>query len=166
MLWVLIRIASPILMSTHNVSFYGELTKIILQLSSNTLLVCSTGLLPVCQQFPFPYFYCACKNASLTTSFFLLICWILFPYVHALSVLFSCGSGQNYDEISKNSVRSIRDVCLFFFHWRLVTMTLTVTFQGMWALILALILISACISARELKFNYQTNMTMTLTFKI
>ena len=33
-------------MSTHNICFYGELTKIILQLSSNTLLICSTvGLL-------------------------------------------------------------------------------------------------------------------------
>ena len=28
-------------MSTHNIYFYGELTKIILQLSSNTLLICS-----------------------------------------------------------------------------------------------------------------------------
>ena len=55
MLWVLIRIASPqkhmlwvliwialILMRTHNICFYGGLTKIILQLSSNTLLICST----------------------------------------------------------------------------------------------------------------------------
>ena len=64
MLWVLIRIASPpreaillsahnirfygelrdeaILMSTHNIRFYGELTKIILELSSDTLLICST----------------------------------------------------------------------------------------------------------------------------
>ena len=31
-------------MSTHNIYFYGELTKIILQLSSNTLLICSSGL--------------------------------------------------------------------------------------------------------------------------
>ena len=39
MLLVLIRIALP--------GFYGELTKIILQLSSNTLLICSTvGRLP------------------------------------------------------------------------------------------------------------------------
>ena len=45
MLWVLIRIASQaILMSTHNICFYGELTKIVLHLSSNTLLICSTGL--------------------------------------------------------------------------------------------------------------------------
>ena len=28
-------------MSTHNICFYGELTKIILQLSSNTLFICS-----------------------------------------------------------------------------------------------------------------------------
>ena len=43
MLWVLIRIASAmILMSTHRKSFYGELTKIILQLSWNTLLICSS----------------------------------------------------------------------------------------------------------------------------
>ena len=31
-----------ILMSTHNICFYGELTKINLQLSSNTLLICCT----------------------------------------------------------------------------------------------------------------------------
>ena len=31
-----------ILMSTHNIGFYGELTKIILQLSSDTLLICSS----------------------------------------------------------------------------------------------------------------------------
>ena len=29
-------------MSTDNICFYGELTKVILQLSSNTLLICST----------------------------------------------------------------------------------------------------------------------------
>ena len=29
-------------MSTHNICFYGELTKIILQFSSNTLLICSS----------------------------------------------------------------------------------------------------------------------------
>ena len=29
-------------MSIHNIRFYGELTKIILQLSSDTLLICST----------------------------------------------------------------------------------------------------------------------------
>ena len=29
-------------MSTNSVCFYGELTKIILELSSNTLLICST----------------------------------------------------------------------------------------------------------------------------
>ena len=34
-----------ILMSTHNM-FYGELTKIILELSSNTLLICSTEIQP------------------------------------------------------------------------------------------------------------------------
>ena len=57
MLWVLIRIASPktyvvgthynclgeaILMTIHNVSFYGEITKVTPILSSNTLLICST----------------------------------------------------------------------------------------------------------------------------
>ena len=31
-----------ILMSSHNIGFYGELTKIILQLSSNAHLICST----------------------------------------------------------------------------------------------------------------------------
>ena len=39
MLWVL-----AILMSTHNICFYGEISKIIPQLSSNTLLICSSGL--------------------------------------------------------------------------------------------------------------------------
>ena len=37
-LWV------PILMSTHNICFYGEITKIIPKLSSNTLLICSNDL--------------------------------------------------------------------------------------------------------------------------
>ena len=31
-------------MSTHNIYFYGELTKMILQLSSKTLLICSTEI--------------------------------------------------------------------------------------------------------------------------
>ena len=56
MLWVLIRIADDsneylaeaILMSIHNIRFYVELMKIILELSSNTVLVSSmesvTGL--------------------------------------------------------------------------------------------------------------------------
>ena len=41
MLWVFVRITSPheaILMSTHNIGFYEELTKNIVQLSSNTHL--------------------------------------------------------------------------------------------------------------------------------
>ena len=41
MSWVLIRIASP---STYNICFYRELTKIILKLLSNTLLICSSEL--------------------------------------------------------------------------------------------------------------------------
>ena len=43
MLWVLIRIASgsAILMSTHNIGFYEDLTKIIFELSSNTHLISS-----------------------------------------------------------------------------------------------------------------------------
>ena len=45
MLWVLIR-GEAILMSTHNIRFYGELTNIILQLSSNTLLIRSSGQVP------------------------------------------------------------------------------------------------------------------------
>ena len=36
-------LVEAILMSTHNICFYGELTKIILELSSNTLLTCSAG---------------------------------------------------------------------------------------------------------------------------
>ena len=45
MLSVLIRIASAeaILMSAHNICFYGERTKITLQLSSNAHLICSTA---------------------------------------------------------------------------------------------------------------------------
>ena len=42
MLWVLIRIGEAILMSTHNICFYGEITKIIPKFSSNTLLICSS----------------------------------------------------------------------------------------------------------------------------
>ena len=42
-LWGLIKIAGEaILMSTHNIFFYGELTKIVLQLSSNIHRICST----------------------------------------------------------------------------------------------------------------------------
>ena len=32
-----------ILMSTHNIPVYGEISKIIPQLSQNTLLICSAG---------------------------------------------------------------------------------------------------------------------------
>ena len=35
-------------MSTHNICFYEELTKIILELSSNTLLICSTDYSNYC----------------------------------------------------------------------------------------------------------------------
>ena len=35
--------SEAILMSTHNICFYGEITKIISKLASNTLLICSTG---------------------------------------------------------------------------------------------------------------------------
>ena len=34
-------------LSTHNICFYGELTKIILQLSPNTLLICSSATIKV-----------------------------------------------------------------------------------------------------------------------
>ena len=37
MLWMLIRIAEGILMSTHNIGFYEDLTKIIFELSSNII---------------------------------------------------------------------------------------------------------------------------------
>ena len=37
-----ICLAEAILMSTHNIRFYGEMTKIILQLSLNALLICSS----------------------------------------------------------------------------------------------------------------------------
>ena len=36
------RLGEASLRSTHNISFYGEITKIIPKLSSNTLLICST----------------------------------------------------------------------------------------------------------------------------
>ena len=39
------HLTEVILMSTHNIRFYGELTKIILQLSSNTHFICSTELI-------------------------------------------------------------------------------------------------------------------------
>ena len=41
----LARLTEAILMSTHNVRFYGELAKIVLQLSLNTLLICSSAFL-------------------------------------------------------------------------------------------------------------------------
>ena len=34
-------------MSTHNICFYGELTKIMLQLSSNTLFICSSAVVGI-----------------------------------------------------------------------------------------------------------------------
>ena len=44
MLWVLIRIAWPrLLMSTHNIGFYEDLTKINFQLSSNMHLISSSA---------------------------------------------------------------------------------------------------------------------------
>ena len=53
MLWVLIRIASR-LMSTHNICFYGEIVKIIPELSSNTL-ICPIAhysvIKPLCSNF-------------------------------------------------------------------------------------------------------------------
>ena len=32
-------------MGTHNICFYGEISKIVPQLSPNTLLICSSGML-------------------------------------------------------------------------------------------------------------------------
>ena len=34
-------------MSTHNICFYGELSKITFQLSTNTHLICSTGIMSI-----------------------------------------------------------------------------------------------------------------------
>ena len=47
MLWVLIKIAEAILMSTHNIGFYEDLTKIIFQIhvSSNIIRICTLSLL-------------------------------------------------------------------------------------------------------------------------
>ena len=42
------RLAEAILTSTHNICFYGELTKIIFQLLWNTLLICFSVLLSEC----------------------------------------------------------------------------------------------------------------------
>ena len=83
-------------------------------------------------------------------NYFLLISWSLFSYLYALSVLLACGSGPNYVEISTlNSVKGVYDVGRF----DSVTSTLSMTFQGTWLPILALIGISALISARLLKFS-------------
>ena len=49
-------------MSTHNIRFYGELTKIILQLSSNTLLICSPAI------FFFEFFQCLPKFLNIQLS--------------------------------------------------------------------------------------------------
>ena len=38
------RLGEAILMSTHYICFYGEISKIIPKLSPNTLLICSTEL--------------------------------------------------------------------------------------------------------------------------
>ena len=66
-------------MSTHNLSFYGELIKIILQLSSNTLFIFSTW------------------NGN---HFFVLFFYICFPDLgcHGCGVL----SGHLYSFIRKN----------------------------------------------------------------
>ena len=39
-------LAEAILMSTHNIVFYEDLTKIIFELSSNTHLISSAAILP------------------------------------------------------------------------------------------------------------------------
>ena len=44
-------LAEAILMSTHNICFYGEIMKIILQLSPSTHHICSTGLGMIFQNF-------------------------------------------------------------------------------------------------------------------
>ena len=44
MLWVL---SEAILMSTHNICFYGEISKIIPKLSPNTLLICSSVFIKI-----------------------------------------------------------------------------------------------------------------------
>ena len=43
-------------MSTHNICFYGEIWKIILKLSPDTLLICFTGLFAVIQNIPSLYY--------------------------------------------------------------------------------------------------------------
>ena len=87
------------------------------------------------------------KNAFGRLRYFLLIPWTLFSYVCELSALPSCAIDPNYVEISMKSVKDIFDVG----HFDFVTSTLSMTFQGTWTLILAMIRISACISARKLK---------------
>ena len=45
-------------MSTHNICFYGELMKIILQLSSNTNLICSSDRYMYCEHDYYRYMNC------------------------------------------------------------------------------------------------------------
>ena len=79
------------------------------------------------------------KNAFGRLHYFLLISWTLFSYLCTLSVLFSCGIGPNYVETATKSVKDVSKVS----HFDFVMSTLSMTFQCMWALIQALILISA-----------------------
>ena len=106
----------------------------------------SIFLFPLCQQFV--HCHCARKNAFGRLHYFLLTPWTLFSYLCELSVWRSCGIDPNYVEISTKSVKDVCDVGQFDF----VSSTLSMTFQGTWALILTLIRISARISARKLKY--------------
>ena len=79
-----------------------------------------------------------------------IITWLLSyqaPYHPEESVSYSCRIDPNYVEISTKRVKDVFDDG----HFDFVTSALSMTFQGTWALILALIRISACISARKLK---------------
>ena len=71
----------------------------------------------------------------------------IFSYLCELSVLSSYRIDPNYIEISTKSFKDVFDIG----HFDFVTSMLSMTFQGTWALILALKRISARVSARKLK---------------
>ena len=49
-------------MSTHNIGFYEDLTKIMFELSSNTHLISSAALLSQCKHLHIPEVYCYSGN--------------------------------------------------------------------------------------------------------
>ena len=78
--------------------------------------------------------------------YFLLIfiSWTLSSYIYALFVFLSYGSGPNHVKISLNSVKGTYDIGHVVYD-----------VSSMWSLILALIWISARISAQKLEFSFK-----------